>query len=167
MDTMTPVDEMLFGWHSTIEQHGWMIMSVFGDSSRPTWSYTIGLSRRCSHPELVVVGLPGCCAGEILNRLGTRVDEGERLDALPGGQTSIEGEPYRLVPVHPKHWGTDLFAVWLRYYDAIGCVPDPRALQVHWADGAGRFPGHPDFDRSLRRRTRRLDRAPRARGRGK
>jgi hypothetical protein len=165
MDTLTPVDELLFGMHSTIEQHGWMLMSVFGDARHPPWTYTIGLSRRCSHPELVVVGLPSCCAGELLNRLGTRVDTGDRLDVLAGGETTVEGSPYRLVPVHPKQWGTDLFAAWLNYFGTIGSVPDAAALQVVWADDAGHFPGHPDFDRSLRRRTRRLDRAPRARKR--
>jgi len=165
MDTLTPVDELLFDMHSTIERHGWMVMSVFGDARHPPWTYTIGLSRRCSHPELVVVGLPSCCGSELLNRLGTRVDAGDRVDRLPGGATTVEGAPYRLVPVHPKQWGTDLFAAWLNYYGTVGSVPDAAALQVVWADDAGRFPGDPEFDRSLRRRTRRLDRAPRARRR--
>ena len=165
MDTMTPVDELLFGMHSTIEQFGWMLMSVFGDRRHPPWTYTIGLSRRCSHPELVLMGLPTCCAGEVLNQLGTRVEAGDRLDLLPDGETTVEGWPYRVVSVHPKQWGTDLFAAWLNYYGTLGCVPDPAALQVVWADDAGRFPGDPAFDRTLRRRQRRLDRAPRSRRR--
>jgi len=165
MDTMTPVDEMLFGWHSLIERCGWMVMYVFGDPNHPPWGYTIGLSRRYSHPELVVVGLPDCCAGEVLDGLVKRIDDGERLDQLPGGETTVLDWRLRLVRVHPKRWATDLFAAWLNYYGAMGSVPDMAALQVHWADEAGHFPGHPNFDRSLRRRTRRLDRAPRAKGR--
>ncbi|MGH9030884.1 MAG: DUF4262 domain-containing protein [Acidimicrobiia bacterium] len=163
MDTVTPVDELLFGLHATIERCGWMVMYVLGERRRPPWAYTIGLSHRCRHPELVVLGLDDRSSAGVLNRLATRVDAGERLDALPGGETVVDGSPCRIVPVHAEHWETDLFAAWVNYYGALGAIPDPAALQVVWADEAGRFPGDHDFDPSLRRHQRHLDRAPRAR----
>lgn len=164
MDVITPVDELFFGLHATIERCGWAVISVFGERGRPPWAYTMGLEARYDHPELVVVGLDDRSASAILNRLAVRVSDGEQLNLLPRARTTVGGQPLLLRPVHDAHWETDRFATWLAYYDALGETPARWAFQVFWADDAGHFPGDPCFDPSLRRYTRRLDRRPRRTG---
>src|SRR3546814_19040579 len=71
-------DEMLAGLHGVVERFGWAVQGV--EASTP-WTYTIGLTERFGHPELVLVGIDISLAMNILNALADRV-AGEEL-AVP------------------------------------------------------------------------------------
>jgi hypothetical protein len=168
VESFTWVDQLMFGMHAKIERLGWTGMYVFGEHERqaPPWGYTIGLAERALHPELVIVGLGDCCVAELFDVLATRVTAGERLDDLPEGRVTVEGHPYRVVPVRSSHWATDRFSMWLEYYGCLGAgTPPQEALQVLWPDERDRLPGDPGFDRRCRQLQIRLDRPARRRPR--
>jgi len=166
VDSFTWLDQLMFGMHGKIEQLGWTGMYVGGDRRVPAWGYTIGLTDRYGHPELVAVGLGDHSVAWLFEVLATRVTEGARLDELPDGRLELEGHPFRIVPVHSSHWATDRFNMWLEYYELLGeRAPRHAALQVQWPDENDRLPGHPDFDPGCRRRQTRLDRPARTRRR--
>ena len=156
------LDQLLFDTHLRIARHGWTCVSVLEHGRTPGWGYTIGLSETANHPELAVVGLEHETAVPLLAELATSVVDGARFDDLPDGRFERRGRPFRVVPVHREQWWTDRFNMWLNYYGDRGeAVPALRALQVLWPDGDDRLPGDPEFDRRVRRRQTRLDRAPR------
>ncbi len=166
MDSFTWLDQLMFGMHAKIDRLGWTGMYVFGERHAPAWGYTIGLSERFQHPELVVVGLSDRSVGWLFNELATRATEGARLDELPDGRLELDGHPFRVLPVHASHWATDRFNMWLEYYELLGEGRPPQAaLQVQWPDEHDRLPGHPDFDPGCRRQQTRLDRPARFRKR--
>jgi Domain of unknown function (DUF4262) len=137
VDSLTWADELMFGMHAKIERFGWTGMYVFGgpETRAPAWGYTIGLAERARHPELVIVGLDDHCVAALFDALANRVTAGERLDDLPGRRVMVEGRPLQFVPVHPSHWSTDRFNMWLAYYTLLGEPDPPRdALQVLWPD---------------------------------
>jgi hypothetical protein len=161
-DDFSWLDRLLFAMDARIDRSGWTGMYVLPDRRVPGWGYTIGLSEHADHPELVVVGLDDRSAEELFEPLTARVHDGERFDALPEGRFEIRGHPFRAVAVHPDHWWTDRFNMWLHYYGARGDVaPKMHALQILWPDANDRLPGDPEFDPRLRRRQTRLERAPR------
>lgn len=95
-----------------------------------SWSYTIGLASNYQHPELVVVGLAAGQSGQILNELGSRVRDGTQLRPRRSEWLS-DGTSVELVPVHPRHFETDVFARWVDYYASPGHeMPTPEALEV-------------------------------------
>jgi len=152
-------DRLMFGMLLKIERFGWTGMYVLPEGSSPGWGYTIGLSERFDHPELVIAGLDDGSVAAIFADLATRVANHERIDDLPDARLELDGRPYRLVPVHPSHWKTDRFNMWVQYYGCLGePYPPAVALQVQWADDVGRLPGDPEYDKRLRRRQPRLDR---------
>lgn len=154
----------MLGMHAKIERFGWTCMYVFGDrkTHAPAWGYTIGLAERARHPELVVVGLDDHSVAAIFEVLATRVTTGERLDDPPGGRLTIQEHPFRVVPVHPSHWTTDRFNMWLAYYALLGEADPPQdALQVLWPDDHDQLPDDPAFERRLLRVQTRLDRPAR------
>src|SRR3546814_18045840 len=76
-------DEMLAGLHGVVQRFGWAVQGV--EASTP-WTYTIGLTERFGHPELVLAGIDISLAMNILNALADRVAGGEQL--RPGGPRS-------------------------------------------------------------------------------
>src|SRR3954447_9926996 len=89
--------ELLLGQLRKVKQYGFTMIAVTGE--RP-WTYTIGLAQTLGHPELVVTGLPDCCASTVMNRLVDRIREGERFGA-ESPDTELEGWTVRFRSVHP------------------------------------------------------------------
>src|SRR3546814_15805827 len=97
-------DEMLAGLHGVVQRFGWAVQGV--EASTP-WTYTIGLTERFGHPELVLAGIDISLAMNILNALADRVAGGEQL--RPGGPNVTVGETeLRLGSVHPVHLASGL-----------------------------------------------------------
>lgn len=131
-----------------VRRHGFAVHHVTGDDTRPSWSHTVGL-HRLDHPELVVLGVTADAGRSVVHWIVDLLRAGEPL--VPGRDRPYEflGVPIRLVPVPARCWddGNDLLA-------ACGAVPpthgrSPEALQVVWADRAGRFPWERAFDSDL------------------
>jgi len=136
-------DELLFDQYGKILKYGFTTVMI---ESPPLWAYTIGLVESFGHPELTVAGLPSCCSYSIIDPLTERIRDGERFDTLSPPLT-LEWGTVRFADVHAAQWEKGRFNGWLNYYGALDHeLPDPDVLQVVWADTAGRFPDHPDFD---------------------
>ena len=122
-----------------IDGRGWFISAVEAGPGVPAWAYTIGLSERFGHPELVVVD-PQCfaCAADLINALAEDVARGvvHQAGDTVGGQGRLVA---RIGAVHPEEWNTDRFNGWLWYYEEKPWQPPPaRALQVIWqSPGSG------------------------------
>jgi uncharacterized protein DUF4262 len=124
-------DEFLFNLDAKIARLGWTIVVVEPTPPSPGWVYTIGLTAR-GHPELVMVGSP-VEAAAVLNRLGARIERGERFE--PGDEVEFDGTWLDISDVHPAQVDQGLMNLWLEYYEAgERPVPELRALQVFFTD---------------------------------
>jgi hypothetical protein len=124
-----------------IARHGWHVALVPPEAGTPGWALTIGLLERFDHPELVVFGPDLSVLGPLLNHLGGRVRDGERLGDGELRHQVLATHPVVFRAVAPK-W-IDVFlgnAAW--HYRRR----DFPALQVFWPDPAGRFPWDPAAD---------------------
>jgi hypothetical protein len=65
------LDECRFSIHGIIDRYGWFIQYVEVEPITLAWAYTIGLSARFGHPELVIVGVTPDTAARILNGSAT------------------------------------------------------------------------------------------------
>jgi hypothetical protein len=122
-----------------VVKYGWQVMLVGqGEGPRePVFGYTIGLTHRQNHPELVIVGLNAELIHPTLNRVAERVMNGRRLE--PGD--SLEGV-LGVVPVLVEELndvGLDETVIWSRWFHRRPV----RALQLVWPDTSARFAWQP------------------------
>ena len=134
-------DELHFTQFGNIMRYGFTVTMV---EDPPTWAYTIGLTQTSNHPELVVTGLPQCCVLSIINEVVDLIRDGERFNAS-APPLDLDWGRVRFEAVHPAQWDQGRFDQWIRYYDALGSMPDRDVLQVVWADPDGRFPDDGNF----------------------
>lgn len=126
-----------------VRQHGWHVVIIPDDDEGPGFAYSIGMEKTLGHPEIILFGLPGELMHWMINQIGGRVRDGERLE--PGTRIDglLEGAACVLQPVAPVHF-RDHFGYALWFY--LG--PSFRALQCFWpARATGLFPwddGAPD-----------------------
>jgi Domain of unknown function (DUF4262) len=155
MDTLLhdtdPDDRLAARIGASIERHGFAVRHVRGDAHRPSWSHSIGLGR-LSHPELVVVGVTADAGRALIHWIVDLLRGGERLAVGRDRPYEFRHVPIRLVPVPDRCWddGNDLLRWCPRPTAGLGGTGGgPGALQVVWADSAGRFPWEADFDADL------------------
>jgi hypothetical protein len=68
---------------SNIEEHGCSVTSVFDpDENEPPFSYSIGITKSCGSPELIVFGLKSNISHWLINEYRRRVGAGEQF--VPG-----------------------------------------------------------------------------------
>lgn len=123
------------------QEHGFYIQVVGGRGDPlplPTFAYTVGLTAKAAHPELVIVGMPSAVASALLNDLGRTIIAGGR--ALRAGE-DLEDLLTNGYKVRVRECPSPLAA-------AMGQGPttsgDP--FQLLLPDPAGRFPGDRDVD---------------------
>lgn len=146
------MDEVLFHLHGIIERNGWAVVPVEAAQGRLGWAYTIGLTERFRHPELVAAGLAPAEAARLLNA-------GARL--IAGGGHLRPDEPDAMAipaagevrPVHHRQLEAGLVAFWVQYYTSLGRHDLPlQALQLCaplLADGPGGGVPPPRLDRPV------------------
>ena len=119
---------------SKVQEHGWAVVNVETDVDLPTYSYSVGLYKTFSHPEVIVFGLAPSVLQQIINTIGQMVRDGHRFSANETTDQILVGNEcaFRLVApgAEAKYMGTAV-----GYYG--GEVP---ALHCIWPDQAGRFP---------------------------
>ncbi|WP_324652652.1 DUF4262 domain-containing protein [Georgenia sp. H159] len=138
-------EEVLARHREVIEQHGWTIQFVEGHPGRPSFAYTVGLTRFHDHPELLVSGTCERDAAVVLDPLAQHVRDGHRFTA---GDViaSVSPHRYRLVRVNdPRH-----LAVAQLVYGQRGATPVP-GLQVVWSNHDGQWPWDPAWADGRRR----------------
>lgn len=135
-----------------IDQGRWGITGVgFGERGGSRWLYSVGLSERFGHPELIAVGACcASCAGGIVNALGDRIAAGERWPIPTVEPIDVRGALVHLRPAPIECWSSDWFNVWRSYYASKAYEPPPMvAVQAIVADMDGRFPWEPGCDPSM------------------
>lgn len=90
-----------------IEKFGWHVVKVAEDKEGPGFCYTIGFHRTLNHPEVIIIGLPGNSAHQILNHIGSLIEAGNRYesgnfyaDILDGYQCYMLAAPIEAYPGH-------------------------------------------------------------------
>jgi hypothetical protein len=110
-----------------IDRFGWALQGVTGP--RP-WVYTIGLTERFGHPELIMAGVDISCASFALNVLGAGIGDGETF--TPGLEgVDVDDVPLDFGQVHPVHVASGLVAMWEDHYTHLPGAPPPlEVVQV-------------------------------------
>ncbi len=119
---------------SKIEEHGWAVVNVDGDATLPAYSYSVGLYKTFSHPEVIVFRLEPAVRQQIINTIAQAVRGGRRFSENETTDQILIGHQCAFRLVAPAAEATYMGAA-LGYYGRE--VP---ALHCIWPDQAGRFP---------------------------
>ncbi|HEY0119539.1 MAG TPA: DUF4262 domain-containing protein [Cellulomonas sp.] len=118
-----------------VESAGWSIVAVEDDEGRHVDTYTVGLTRVHGHPELIVSGGGFHTAHHVLDELAAMVSAGRRFEAGELlGRAELGRECLMVQVVEPSR------LVMAQAVYAMPGAPSVPALQVVWADKAGRWP---------------------------
>ncbi|HLQ39190.1 MAG TPA: DUF4262 domain-containing protein [Planctomycetota bacterium] len=113
--------------HTTMARHG------------TPYAYTIGLTHRFGHPEIVICGLDEAQAESLLELVTEDVAEGKRFEPGRDYDGLLHGYPAKFRALSAVRVAEYLgVARWA--YDGAPFT----ALQLFWPDKQGRFPWHPD-----------------------
>ncbi len=120
-----------------IRQHGVFIQSVGGDKRRRStcFAYTVGLFG-LGHPELLVLGICGRTAAQLLNTVAGRIRAG--ADLVPGQVLEFADWGHRVSVETVPNPAQILFAA-NAYYQRPDEASVP-AYQLTYDDELGRFP---------------------------
>lgn len=116
-----------------IDVHGWASQAVMARAGLPGWVYTVGLTERFDHPELVVAACDLQAAHTILDQLVARVEDGASLVDLHE-ITLRGGERYAAGFAHPAQLRAGLLAFWTDLYRSEGRYDLPLEALVIRAD---------------------------------
>lgn len=140
---------------SHIEEFGYHLVIVEGDSYLPGYVYTIGLFEKYDHPELACFGLSIDDMVDLIKHAVSGIKEEERYlpSKLYGG--FLDEYEVQFINVakdfYPPYFG---YACW--YY---GRKNDFPIMQLIWPDGDDDFPWEDDFDPEHKLRQPLLDRS--------
>lgn len=121
-----------------VEKFGWFAASV--NDANPPFLYTIGLTTKLDHPELILFGLPDHAASAIATTM---------IQLIRGGKSFEKPGVYRDVLENGFAIGTRVvdpsqhqFYVGyaMGYLRRLSRSEDLRVLQVFWPDRFGKFP---------------------------
>ena len=141
---------------------GWYALGVAaraGDTDpAPPFTYTIGLTQSCDHPEFIAFGVPPADAHALFGQLFEDIRGGLSY-ATPGVYTvHLGGDEHRVgfrrvdETQHTSYLG---FA--MAFCRRIGRVGQLQAMQAFWPDDDGRFPFEDGCDPAVCRLQPRLD----------
>jgi len=136
------VSEVLDQHRQEVDEHGWSVVEVSGGGRRALpFAHTVGLDR-AGHPELLVSGR-GWAEAEVLL--------GSLADAVLAGRRFHVGDVLRSAPWPPLLLLRVTAPEALVAAQAMLGTDEPvPALQVVWADEAGRWPWDPAWVTSAR-----------------
>lgn len=129
----------------TIDEHGWMVMSVCDeDGETPDWAFSIGLYETFGHPEIVVFGQSVELMHSMINSIGERVREGEHF--ADGNELEELIAEYRCSVRHVRLKWYELFLGWAIWYHEGEAFP---VLQCFWPDRDQHYPWDGAFPEGL------------------
>jgi hypothetical protein len=146
MSRRTELDRARVQIADAIQRSGWCVIKIPPSHGQPSSAYTIGLTEKHRHPELLMVGLDVGMMHELLNVAAGHIKDG---DVYEDGSTSdriIEG-----FPVHFKELPIGEARQWARAASERYRPNTFRLLQVVLPDPNGRFPWDADCDSAYAR----------------
>jgi hypothetical protein len=117
-----------------VEKHGWLVLQIV-DNNLPSYSYTVGLFKKFGHPEIVISGLDGDTAQDILNDIGHDIAKGIVREAEHTYDDILEDYPCLFKAVSASKYD-DYFGRANLYYQSS----DYPVLQCVLPDSEKRFP---------------------------
>lgn len=135
-DAQSPAEQKVL---DDIGDHGLHVVTVPADQARPGFSFSIGLWENFQQPEVIVFGLPGEVAHELIDLVADEADAGQHF--LDGTRHAglLQDYPVRFVEVPKAHYAGHLgMAQWAYEGD------DFPAVQLVWPDKQGRWPWDPE-----------------------
>ena len=130
-----------------VKEHGCHILKVAGDGCAD-FSYSVGLYLNFAHPEILVIGLSGDKAMQLINLARDRIAGGDRFEDGSVSTELVRDLPVTFVTVEPEHYA-DRVGFANRFYESLPPCGFPL-LQLVWPDRQGRFPWDAGFDPGLR-----------------
>lgn len=136
-----------------VEEYGWHVVKVLGDTKGPPWAYTIGLETTHRHPELVIFGLnlDLDLMHRVLNAMVDRIARGERFEhgMTKDGILDDYVCPFARFPksAYDDHLGQAIDFHGSSDFRAVQCIwPDPdHALPWEKAAMLGQLARQPVF----------------------
>lgn len=129
-----------------INQVGHSIIGVHQAENAPSFAYTIGLTHKLNHKELLIFGLPYQYATEILNSI---------VDIIKSGSPIGDGESLQKIanfPLVAMDVGQDIssqYAFQCYQYYSNRKSSTPSFMIIYWPDENGFFPWQSDFNPRL------------------
>jgi hypothetical protein len=128
-----------------IAEYGWHCANILEGKGQPPWAFTIGLFHTWKHPELIVFGLKGNVAHEILTIVARGLAEGHRMNlSLPTEDLLHDGSCVFVEAPKSQYREHVGFARW--YYQGDGFP----LFQVIWPSRDGHFPWSAKASESFR-----------------
>jgi len=134
--------QMLSEIDSDIQRVGLSVVTVSDGKQRQNFAYSIGLTEKYGHPELIISGLPSSVAATLINDCAREIAAGRQYvdrmqldDLLSGSNRCV----VRKVTDESKE---DVFGFAFAYYGHTNF----DSLQIIWPDRAGLLPGEPDYE---------------------
>jgi hypothetical protein len=118
-----------------VAEHGWMCVHLRAEGHEGPYSYTVGLFRTYSHPELAVFGLSGEVAHQVLNNAVALIQQGHALDPSQPVSGLVEDCSCLLASV-PVMELQRYFGICRSYYEGDRFA----MLQIIWPTRQGQFP---------------------------
>lgn len=130
---------------AAVRADGWYPLCVAGAEDRPPFLYTIGLCATYRHPEFIVFGLAQDLAYEMAQLVVQKIGRGDRF-VPPGPYEGILRSHAIAVrgvhhTQHPSYLGDAV-----DFYRELGDPEQLTAVQLFWADPAGRYPFEAECD---------------------
>ena len=139
----------------SIEENGFYLCNFDGDGYLPAFSYSVGLTKSYSHPELLIMGLSREINLSILEHACELVRDGKKFEIQTDYEEFLEGFSICFLPILKKHL-PDYFGFGIEYYGDM----EFEALQLIWPDKQSRWPWDEEFEPELLINQKLLDRDP-------
>ena len=131
-----------------VKREGFVIWNIshtdVADADKPEFSYTTGLFRTKSHPEIILFGIDRV-RNSVLHRLAMDVMNGSKFDAgcvYPEIVGQVHCTFRRVDDAHyEKYLGHSMQYYQFQYFPVLQCV---------WPDKSDRLPWQPNFDERFR-----------------
>lgn len=132
---LSPAEQKIL---ADIAEYGLHVVTVPEDAEGPGFSFSVGLWESFQQPEVILFGLPGEVATELINLVADEADEGQRFLDGTRHEGLLQDYPVRFLEVPKSRYGEFLgIASWA--YEG----EDFAAVQLVWPDKQGRWPWDP------------------------
>ena len=122
-----------------IAKYGWHCVGISEENDEAAYAFTVGLFHTYKHPELVIFGLRGEIAHQILSLAVDAILRNEALDLASPTEELLKGYPCCFAEVPASNYHE--YVGFCRWFYRGNAFP---LYQIVWPSRTGLFPWHPD-----------------------